>query len=184
VDPASVIGKYAILSAGTRDLFITTPSEQFERISLLLAAAQDSEDTPCERALCMQLMSELEGPKILRLLKPLSGDNNLDRSFEECDQFLSSMMRIADRALRSKLSSSHQTALNDANDGKKLQEQVLRVLEPIVLQTTSSLCQDILVGVGSASVTTKVPLARLLNITNELLSSTSNNINIFIDMIN
>ena len=183
VDPSSIIGKYAILSAGTRDLFITTPSEQFERISFLLASAQDCEDTRCERALCMQLMSELEGPKILRLLKQSSNNNNSDRNIEECDQFLTSMMRIADRALKSKCSNSNSSSLNDTNDRRELQEQVLRVLEPIVLQTISSLCQDILEGVKSTYFDTKVPLARLINITNELLSSTCDNINVFINTV-
>ena len=105
VYPNSSLGAYAIEFASLSAL---TPvaSQQFAVVCSLLDRVETGSATPCENELLLAQMRNLEGPKLLELLRSslaatLSGSGD---SSSEGTQFLSSLLSLTSRSLEARVS--------------------------------------------------------------------------------
>lgn len=181
--------------AYNREVMMPSPSEQFKKISSLLLAAQDNKDTFCERSLCMHLLTSLDGHKLLNLFH---GSEN-----EDAERIEGILLRLADMSLHSKFKNiAYPTSaiplLVDGDDdyhtqGLLLQTQVLKVLEPCIIQSFSNLSTTIQEKAVSETSTSGLHRhvsnesiimelsSRLIKCTEQLIRSAQNGLEFILD---
>lgn len=144
----SIIGSSAILYSNLFDILRPKASEQFSVICGLLEKSDAGIETHCEKALVISLMGGMEGPKLLELIAPSASaetDQERDVEVEEIDNFLSSLLLLADRSLTSKLCKTANDQDGSSNilpNSNDVGEGILKVLEPTTIQTFCKLCYN------------------------------------------
>lgn len=205
IDPdVSPIGAMAVQCATLRDVLVPEAAEQFSIICTLLEKSDSGESTLCERALVIKLMEGMEGPKLLQLIKPSSftpgsGDEASGGAEDgavagNSERFVRSMLLLADRALRGKFrnlrsfiidripKSLPQQSVHESSRAstQELQEGILRVLEPIAMQTLSALAHavNILDGIDRLRAVDSI-----LSIVEHIVDSARGTIDTFADAL-
>ena len=176
VDPVnSAIGKFAVSFSAFHQL---TPkaSEQFQTVRELLEKMETGQATLCEQEVLLLHMSNLQGPKLLELVSSsmatAEGQNADEEDVSAGANFLTSLLMLADRSLRTKCAWVRQRLSLSLGPGESkdeeelceskedlppaevqgvLQEVILKVLEPIAMQVVSMLMSKVFEELGSSA---------------------------------